>query len=94
MSVYQERKFLCIAPSEDLLSTSEGLYELLNSHDWKIDKVEVQSPDQIFSRIHCAICGLERVFIVSNIESATMKAAKIRDEQNNEKHENAKLIAN
>jgi hypothetical protein len=73
------------------LSTKEGLYELLNSHNWDTDKLESRGTDEIFMSIHCSICGLKRVFIVSDIEASTMKASQLRELAKEKKKVGAKV---
>ena len=71
-------KFTCIVPTIELLSNDDTFLLVLNSHSWKVDKVEPmgQTSDQILARIHCSLCNLERTFIVSNIlESARNRRA-------------------
>jgi cytochrome b len=87
MSVQFETDFLCLSPNTGLLSTKEGQRQVLNSHDWEIDKLEAQNSDSILSKVHCSICGLERIFIVSNINESAIKAAQVKEEQQEEREE-------
>jgi hypothetical protein len=75
------RKFRCITPTAELLSKKETFKEVLDSHDWEMDKVDPERHDQILAKIHCSKCGLERIFIVSNIQESAGKAAKIREQE-------------
>jgi hypothetical protein len=68
----------CIIPTVDLLSNKQTLLQVLQSHDWEVDKTETHGQDGILSKIHCANCGLERIFIVSNIEDSTKRAKEFR----------------
>ena len=73
------KQFSCIAPTIELLSNKETLLQVLGSHDWEVDRTEPSGQDGILSKIHCANCGLDRIFIVSNIEQSAKRASEYRE---------------
>jgi hypothetical protein len=73
------KRFSCIAPTIELLSNKESLLQVLQSHDWEVDRTEPSGQDAFLVKIHCANCGLERIFIVSNIEESAKRAAEYRE---------------
>ena len=76
-----DKKFTCITPTGELLSKKDTSLEMFNSHDWEIVHTEVQSVNQIMSRVRCSICGLQRIFIVSDIEDSAKRASQYREKQ-------------
>ena len=62
------QKFPCLVPTLENLSRGNTLLQVLDSHTWQVDRLESQAKgDEIFVKIHCSLCGLEKVFIISNI---------------------------
>jgi hypothetical protein len=70
--------FPCIVPTLEVLSNKKTLQELMNSHDWEVDKVEPSGSDGFLVRIHCSRCELTRVFILSDIADSALRAQKFR----------------
>jgi hypothetical protein len=79
MSLSQEKKFNCVVPTVELLSKKDTLASIIESHEWQVDKTEALGDDQILVKAHCAICELNRIFIMSNIIDSSKRASQIRE---------------
>lgn len=71
----EEEKFACITPTvENLSATTESFTRVLTSHNWDVNRIEQQTPDQILVQIICRDCGLNRISIVSDIADSEARA--------------------
>ena len=71
-------EFSCATPTVEILSKTENLSRVLETHAWEVDKSEAHGDDGILLRIHCANCGLKRISIISDIQESAKKARESR----------------
>jgi hypothetical protein len=80
MSSAVEKKFLCITPTREIISSNNTFWEFINSHNWDIDRTEYKDDgDQLLAQVHCARCGLDRVIIISDIKDSAKNASAQRE---------------
>lgn len=71
-------EFSCATPTVEILSTTENLSRVLETHAWEVDKSEAYGNDGILLRIHCKNCGLKTISIISDIPESAKKARESR----------------
>lgn len=69
-----DEKLRCIAPTADLLRNINMYHEILQSHQWIIDRSEEYGSDNILVKLHCSLCGLSRMMIISDIMESAKRA--------------------
>ncbi len=77
-------QFRCATPIVDILSKTENLSRVLESHVWEVDKSETYGNDGILLRVHCKNCGLRRISIISDIQESTKRAREYRELKSHE----------
>jgi hypothetical protein len=76
-----ETGFDCITPTIDLLKKDEYISKIFNSHNWLVDRSEIQGGDNIILQVHCNECGLREISIISDIQDSAKVAAENRQKE-------------
>ena len=66
-------KRYCIPPRLPEINDSRFSEEMMESHNWAVDKNETYGEDGILARSHCSRCGLGRLMILHNLDESSKK---------------------
>jgi hypothetical protein len=71
----EQTRFSCITPTAEQLREPSIISEVVESHSWKVEESNPHG-DGFIVRMHCANCGLGRIFIIYNVEESAKKSKK------------------
>jgi hypothetical protein len=71
-------EYFCAVPTVEILSKTENLSKVLDSHAWEVRKSETYGDDGILLFVQCKNCGLKRISIISDIKDSAKKRAATR----------------